>query len=104
ARWLQVAASGLFQLDRLEERLEVADAEAARAAPLDDLEEQRGPILHRPRKRLQQIAVLVAVDEDAQLADHVEILADLADPFAQVGVVSVRHAEKADAPRLHGAY
>jgi hypothetical protein len=37
----EVAAALLLALDRLEERLEVALAEAERAVPLDDLEEDR---------------------------------------------------------------
>ena len=39
---LEVAAERLLALDRLEERLEVAVAEAARAVALDDLEEDVG--------------------------------------------------------------
>ena len=51
---LEVAAPGLLDLDRLEERLEVADAEAARAVALDDLEEEGRPILHRAGEDLEQ--------------------------------------------------
>ena len=47
ARRSEVAAQRLLALDRLEQRLEVADAEAARAVALDDLEEERRPILDR---------------------------------------------------------
>lgn len=35
--------------------------------PLNDLQEQRWPILHRLAEDLQQIAVLVVVDENFQL-------------------------------------
>ena len=42
---LEVAAEGLLALDRLEQRFEVALAEAARPVPLDHLEEERRPIL-----------------------------------------------------------
>ena len=42
---LEVPALRLLALDRLEERLEVADPEAARAVALDDLEEERRAIL-----------------------------------------------------------
>ena len=43
----EVAALGLLALDRFEQRLEVADAEAARALALDDLEEDRRAVLDR---------------------------------------------------------
>ena len=42
---LEVAAPGLLDLDGLEQCLEVADAEATTAVALDDLEEERRPIL-----------------------------------------------------------
>ena len=57
----------LLALDRLEQRLEVALAEAQRAVPLDQLEEHGGPVAERLGEDLQQVAVLVAVDEDAAL-------------------------------------
>ena len=47
SRRLEVPAPRLLDLDRLEERLEVADAEAARAVALDDLEEERRAVLDR---------------------------------------------------------
>jgi hypothetical protein len=43
----QVAALGLFPLDRLEQGLEVALAESFRAVPLDQLEEYGWPVLRR---------------------------------------------------------
>src|SRR5512134_29157 len=61
---LEIAAQRLLALDRLEERLEVPDAEAARAVALDDLEEERRAILDDLREELQQVALLVAVGED----------------------------------------
>ena len=54
-----VAAQCLFALDRLEERLEVAVAEAASAVALDHLEEQGRPVLRRLREDLEQVAVVV---------------------------------------------
>src|SRR5205814_1498751 len=59
----QVAAQGLLALDRLKKRLEIALAEAAAALALDDLVEQRGPILHRLREDLQHVALVVAIYE-----------------------------------------
>jgi hypothetical protein len=60
----EVAALLLLALDRLEQRLEVALAESEGAVPLNQLEENRGPVLHRFREDLQQVPVLVSVDED----------------------------------------
>ena len=44
---MQVAAPVLFHLERLEQRLEVALAEALAAHAADDLEEQGGAVLQR---------------------------------------------------------
>src|SRR5260370_37090397 len=60
----EVAAQFLLALDRLEQRFEVALAEAERSVPLDELEEHRGAVADRAGEDLQQITVLVAVDQD----------------------------------------
>src|SRR5690606_15808630 len=102
---LQVAPQRLLALDGLEEGPEVPLAETAAALPLDQLEEQRRTVLHRAREQLQQVALLVAVDEDAELADEVERLLDLADALRQQLVVAARHAEELHAvvaQPLHG--
>src|SRR5262245_11987645 len=52
---LQIAAEGLLALDCLEERLEVAGAEAAGALALDHLEEDRRAVLHILGKDLEQV-------------------------------------------------
>src|SRR5205823_9124727 len=63
---LEVAAQGLFALDRLEQRLEVALAEGRRPVALDHLEEDRRPVLRRLREDLEQVPVLVTVGQDLQ--------------------------------------
>ena len=68
----------LLALDRLEQGLEVALAEAARAVALDDLEEDRRPVAERLGEDLQQVALVVVVDEDAEPAQVGEVLVDLA--------------------------
>src|SRR5262249_15879034 len=55
----QVAATRLLALYGLEQRLEVALAEAERPVPLDQLEEHGGTVTHRLGEDLQQVAVLV---------------------------------------------
>src|ERR671927_175813 len=95
----EVAAPFLLALDRLEECLEVALAETERAVPLDELEEDGGPVAGRLGEDLQQVAVLVAVDQDAALLQLLDGRADLADAGAQlrVLVVRVRCRQKLDA-------
>src|SRR3954453_18487560 len=103
---LQVSPAGLLALDRLEQRLEVALAEAHRAVPLDQLEEDRRAVLDRLGEDLQEVAVLVAVGENLQLTQLIERDACLADPGAEVVVVAVRGVEELDpglAHLLHGA-
>src|SRR4051812_33503495 len=102
-RWLvpsQVAAQGLLALDRLEQRLEVAVAEAAGAVPLDHLEEHRRPVLHRLREDLEQIAVVVAVGEDPVPAQVLVGLGDLPDPSGYLLVVRVGRFEEEGAAFL----
>ena len=50
--------------------LEVADAEAARAVALDDLEEERRAVLDRAGEDLEEVALLVAVGLDAELLER----------------------------------
>src|SRR5207244_6962714 len=84
---LQIPAQGLLALDRLEQRLEVALAEAARAVPLDHLEEEGRAVLRGLREDLQQVALVVAVGEDAQSLQVAVVLFDLADAALDVFVV-----------------
>src|SRR5206468_3878552 len=93
----EVPAKRLFPLDRLEQRLEVPLAEAARAVPLDHLEEQRRPVLERLREDLEQVAVVVAVGQDPQAPQVGDVLLDLTDAAGQVLVVRVGRLEEADA-------
>src|SRR5262245_13790592 len=91
---LQRPPPGLLALDGLEQGLEVALTEAARAVPLDDLEEQRRPILHRLGEDLQQVPLVVPVHEDAQFGQFLAVLIDLADPLREHVVVTLRHPQK----------
>src|ERR1700757_3177609 len=66
----------LLALDRLEERLEVALAEPPGAAALDHLVEEGGAVSDRTGEELEQVSVLLEVDEDTEVAQLVEVLAD----------------------------
>ena len=90
----------LLALDRLEQRLEVTVAEAARAVPFDHLEEQRGPVLRGLREDLQQVAVVVAVGEDAQPPQVVPALVDRPHALRRLVVVRVGRREEDHAPAL----
>src|SRR5690349_17089683 len=96
SRISEVAALLLLALDGLEEGLEVALAEAQRAVPLDQLEEDRRPVAEGLGEDLQQVPVLVAVDQDPaplELLDRHPYLAD-AGPQLGVLVVGVRRRQE----------
>src|SRR3954449_1952257 len=95
----EVPSALLLALDRLEECLEVALAETERAVPLDQLEEDGGPVAGRLGEDLQQVAVLVAVDQDAAALQLLDRRAYVADAPAQLGVlvVGVRRRQELDA-------
>jgi putative peptidoglycan lipid II flippase len=101
---LQVAAPGLLPLDRLEQRLEVPLAEPLRSVPLDQLEEHRRPVFHRLGEDLQQVAVLVPVGQDAQLAQLVQRHPRLADPRPELVVVAARGGQELHPGRGHGPH
>src|SRR3954471_19908878 len=94
---LKVAALLLLALDRLEQRLEVAHAEAARAVALDDLEEEGRPVLDGPREDLKKVALLVPVGLHAEVFQHVHWDADVTHAVGERRVVLVRHPEELDA-------
>src|SRR4029078_1486261 len=96
-RGLKVAPPGLLDLDRLEERLEVAHAKAARAVALDALVEERRANLHGSREDLEEVALLVAIGLDAELLERLDRDADVADPLGQLLVVGMGHAQELDA-------
>src|ERR1700761_7671262 len=74
---LHYTAANLVQLDRLEQRLEVAFAEALIALALNDLEEDRANLVFG--EDLQQQIFRRAVDQDLALAQLVERLAGVGD-------------------------
>src|SRR6202011_4868417 len=69
-------------------------AESSAPLALDDLEEEGGAILHRLGEELQQVAFLVLVGQDAQLAQRLEGLLDRADPLRQLLVIGIGYAEE----------
>src|SRR5665648_671007 len=70
-----------------------------RAVPLNEFEEYRGAVTDGLGENLEQIAVFVAIDEDAALLQLLNRHPDVADAFAQrrIFVVAVRGGEELDA-------
>src|SRR5215212_2786655 len=72
----QHSSAHLVELDRFEQRLEVALAEAFVALALDDLEEDRADDVLREDLQQQAFALLgIAVEQDAALAQLFQVLA-----------------------------
>ena len=97
---LEVAPQGLFTFDRFEQCLEIAFSKPAGAVALDDFEEERRAVLRRLREDLEQVALLVAVGEDAQALQIVVVGVDLADALFEVVVVRGRASSGSGAPLL----
>ena len=95
---LERAAAGLLALDGLEQRLEVAGAKASRPLALDDLEEDGGPVRDHLGKHLEQVAILVAVDQDPEPPQLVPREVEVAEAGPNVVVIRGRHVEEAHAP------
>src|SRR5688572_21761761 len=96
---LQHAAAHLVELDRLEQRLEVALAEALVALPLDELEEDRAELVLR--EDLQQQRARLAVDQDLALLQLRQVFAVAGDALVHQLVVGVHGVEELHALRAH---
>src|SRR5687767_1984157 len=94
---LEVAATLLLAFDGLEQRLEVAGTKALGAFALDDLEEHGGAVADGLGEDLQQVAVLVAVDEDPELLQLGPRKIEVAEPGAGVVVVGRGHLQETHA-------
>lgn len=103
---LQVPSLLLLQFQRLEEGLEVALSEGLRAAAADDLEEERRAILEGLGEELEEVALIVGIDEDAEVADLGVVFLDgcvaalgehLVDAVPDLLVVGVGDGEELDA-------
>src|SRR5258708_29950678 len=101
---LQYAAADLVELDRFEQRAEIAFAEAFVAAALDDLEEDRAN--HRLGEDLQQEPAALgrrAVDQDAVGRQPGHVLAVARQAGVDLLIIRVPHGLERHplyAPRL----
>src|SRR6266513_2119807 len=85
---LQIASPVLLFLERLEEGFEITLTETLGAFALNDFEEQRRSILNRLGEYLQQISFIVAIDQNAESLQRLEIFVDVADTSGQLIVIS----------------
>src|ERR1700691_6115346 len=104
AKSLKITPFRLFALDGLEESFEVALAEAATPFPLDDLEKEGRPILHRAGEDLQHVAFVVAVHQDAEFLQFFQRLLNPAGACLQLRVIGMRYPKELDALLLQAAY
>src|SRR3712207_7161862 len=92
------SAADLVELDRLEQGLEIAFAEALIALPLDDLEEDRADHVLGEDLEEQALAGLWgAVDEDAALPHLVGVMAVARKPLVDHVVIGFGAVLEADA-------
>src|SRR5690554_2902107 len=97
---LKHPALHLVALDRLEQGLEVALAEALVALALDDLEEDRAErVLAEDLQQLALLGFRVSVDQDRVLPQPLHVLAVVGDALVDHVEVGVRGVEEGD-PRL----
>src|SRR6185503_7508608 len=100
---LQHAAAHLVELHRLEQRLEVALAEALVPFPLDELEEDRPELVLA--EDLQEQLARSSVDQDLALLQLGQALAVPRDALVDqliVGIEGVEELDAARAQRVHG--
>src|SRR5690606_26305630 len=94
---LQHAALHLVALDRFEQGLEVALAEALVALALDDLEEDRAErVLAEDLQQLAALGLRVGVDQDRVPAQPLDVLAVVGDALVDHVEVGVRRVEEGD--------
>src|SRR6218665_287649 len=102
--FLQHAAADLVELDALEQRAEVAFAEALVALALDQLEEDRADHLlgeDLQQQLVRRVQVRSAVDQDAQAAQVLDALAVVGQALVDQVEVGVDRVLELDAAGLH---
>src|SRR5438477_2645550 len=97
---LQISSRGLLALDGLEQRLEITFAKAFRALALDDLVKERRPVLHWLAKNLQQITFVIAIDQNAQSLQRVQLFVDVPNAIQQRVIIGRRNVQELDSALL----
>src|SRR5262249_10799618 len=88
----QIASRSLFALDGLEQRLEIAFAEALRPFALNDFEKERRTIFHRLGENLEQITFVIAINKNPESLQRVQFFVDVSHAIEQSVIVSRWHS------------
>src|SRR5204862_8109063 len=91
---LEVSSLRLLAFDGFEQRFEIPIADALRAFALNDLEKERWAILYWLRENLEQITFIIAIHENPELLERIQLFVDVTDPIEQRLVISRRHFQE----------
>jgi len=88
----------LFVFQGLEQALEVTGTEAPEVSSLDDLNEDGGSVFERLSEELQQVAVVIIIDQQAQLFNSIDVFldfdAEVGEGLSEVVVVGLGDGEE----------
>ena len=84
----------MLALDGFEEGLEVAFSEGLGAFALNDFNEYRRAVHQGLGEELQQVALVVAVDQDSELAQRSEVFVDFAHAVEHLVVVGIGNGQE----------
>lgn len=73
----EVSSLFLLHLDGTEECLEVSSSETLVTSSLDNLNKESWSVLKWLGEDLEEVALLIKINKDVQLLDHVEVFCDL---------------------------
>ena len=71
--FLPLTSKGLVLLDGLKKRLEIPGTEAVVIVTLDQLNEERGPILQRFGEELKKVAIVVVINKNLVGLDTIHV-------------------------------
>ena len=91
-----------FSFDRFKQGFEVAFPEGSCALALNDLVKDGRAVLYRLGEDLEQVALVVAVDQDAVALDVVAVLSDVRHAVEDGLVVLIVDVERLDGGALEG--
>lgn len=105
SRCSKITALRLLKLNGLEKRLKVTGTEPVVVMSLNNLDEERRPVLKRLGKQLKQVSIFVVVDQDIKFLDMLKVFLNLGAVFLQargeVVVVRRRDGQELAAAGLH---
>lgn len=103
-----IASFRLLHLNRLEQALEVANAEPSVVASLNDLEEQCGSVLNRLGEDLKKVALVIVVNQYLKLLESLNIFfylnAGMLKSLPESLVIGVGNCEELNTSLLEGCH